>query len=255
VRYQQSPSIKLYIIVLIIFALGLLAKPMLVTLPFVLVLLDYWQFQRKITQGKPLSDEWGGELRFFKKSFYNKIPLIILSILSSIITYIVQQQGGATKAASVSFPDRVANAIISYGQYFRKTVLPTDLSIFYPHPSNNIPSYQIGIVVTVLILFTVITLKLRSRQPSLIVGWFWYLGTLVPVIGFIQVGLQGMADRYMYIPMVGLSIMIAWSVPTFFRTRQMQKYRNAKSSRILERQPKCIRACTIGDSRKLCGSQ
>lgn len=169
------------------FAVGLMSKPMIVTLPFVLVLLDFW----------PLKRGW---------RIVEKLPLFAMSFAAAAITYLAQSHSGAVKpAAAIS----IANAIVSYGMYLLRTVLPMDLAPFYPYPAS-IPVWEVVVAAAVLSAITAGALRARHRAPYLLMGWLWFLGTLVPVIGLVQVGAQARADRYMYVPMVGLAVMAAW---------------------------------------------
>jgi protein O-mannosyl-transferase len=214
VFYCDSPKTLRYIITLFMFALGLLAKPMLITLPFVLILLDYWPLKR-IEFGAHSSSKDKRKKSFsLAKSFQEKIPFFILTVVSSIITYIVQQRGGSMAGAeALSFPVRMSNAIVSYLLYIWKTILPVDLAIFYPHPENTLTMLEIIFAAGVLILVSVFVWRMRIKYSYLVVGWLLFLGTLVPVIGIVQVGLQSMADRYMYLPIIGLAIMAGWGIP------------------------------------------
>ncbi len=189
-RYIERPTTSRYLETLAAFTLGLMAKPMLVTLPFVLLLLDIWPFHRK-------------------NAIREKIPFFALSAIASLVTYQVQHQSGAVESlAAHPLSERVANAIVSYGVYLANTIWPVNLAVFYPYP-QSIPTWQLILSAAVLLAITVVAL----RKPYLTVGWLWYLGTLVPVIGLVQVGAQARADRYTYIPMVGLAIMLAWAIP------------------------------------------
>jgi tetratricopeptide (TPR) repeat protein len=205
-RYVQKSSRAVYWLILLFFAMGLMAKPMLVTFPFVLLLLDIWPFQRI----NPLFLSFRG-LTLIKRLIpfiSEKIPLFLLSAISCGLTFLSQKEGGAV--SSVDFIPRISNAIISYFMYLVKTVAPSHLSVFYPFPT----SINYFLLVASLILFscaTVIAVKCLRKAPWFFVGLCWYLGTLVPVIGIIQVGRQAMADRYTYIPLIGVFIVISWS--------------------------------------------
>jgi tetratricopeptide (TPR) repeat protein len=189
VLYVERPGPIRYAAILILFACGIMAKPMIVTLPFVALLLDVW----------PLS-------RFSKKTVIEKIPLFALSAASAAIAYVVQQRGGAVNTlAEIPFSLRVENAAVVYGTYIVQFFWPARLAVFYPFPSA-VPTWEwIGAAVA---LVAVTVTALRSRPVA--VGWLWYLGTLIPVIGLVKIGLQSHADRYTYIPLIGLSIAIAW---------------------------------------------
>ncbi|MGD0571749.1 MAG: tetratricopeptide repeat protein [Sedimentisphaerales bacterium] len=206
--YVERPSARRYIAVPVLFAIGLLAKPMLVTLPFVLLLLDYWPLGR--TGGQITED--GRQKASLKRLIIEKIPLIVLSAASSVITFLVQRAGGSMLSIyAVHFSERISNAIVSYVSYISKMFLPVGLAILYPHPANRIPAAKALICAAILILITIICLYYARRRKYLLVGWLWYLGTLVPVIGIVQVGSQGMADRYTYIPLIGLFLIIAFA--------------------------------------------
>ncbi len=191
VRYAESPTRGRYAAVAVAFALGLMAKPMLVTFPFTLLLFDVWPLRRF---------RWPG-------SVIEKLPLFALSIVASVVSYMVQSSAGAVQ----SFPlaTRVENALVSYVIYIAQTFWPSGLSVFYPWAGQPEPALAGGALL-VLIAVTAIAIRYARPLPFLAVGWFWYLGTLVPVIGLVQVGTQAHADRYTYIPIVGLALMLAW---------------------------------------------
>lgn len=208
--YVKKPVAWRYVLVLILFSLGLMAKPMLVTLPLALILLDYWPLRR-------FSLERGtGRRRIAWNLVLEKVPLLLLSIGSSIITFIVQRQGGAISTLEgLPVTVRLGNAVLSYFRYLGKFLWPTDLAAFYPIGTIG-PVVLIVILALVLLAFTVLSIRLR-QYPYLSVGWLWYVGTLVPVIGIVQVGAQAMADRYMYLPMIGVLIPLTWGVEEFSR--------------------------------------
>ncbi len=199
IRYTERASIWRFSLVFLVFGVGLTAKPMLVTLPFVLLLLDYWPLRR------------------FQKStvrrlICEKIPLFILTMVSSIVTYVAQETTGATEMVeNLALTTRINNAFVCYVGYITKMIYPSGLAVLYPHPGASLPVWQptVSIVALVVITAGIIYLAGRGRR-YLAVGWLWYLGTLVPVIGFVQVGRQCMADRYTYLPSVGLLIIAAW---------------------------------------------
>jgi tetratricopeptide (TPR) repeat protein len=209
VWYVKQPNWKRYLPMFISFALGLMSKPMLVTLPFVLLLLDYWPLNR-ISMIKADTKPTETSLPHIKQKkisslVLEKIPLFILTAVS-ICTTIYAAQSARTMA--VFFIQRINNAVFSYSMYLRKLFWPTDLYI--PYLYLHIPIWQIFLSAILLIMITILVCKYYKKYPYLPVGWFWYLGTLVPVIGIVQVGNQTMADRYAYITFVGLFIMIAW---------------------------------------------
>ena len=196
---------------IVLFALGLMAKPMLVTTPFLLLLLDVWPL-RRTSLGRPFIAE--------------KLPLFALVVLSSIVTFVAQQRGGAVaELTTVPVMLRVQNAIVSYVGYIAKTVWPVDLTMLYPLP-GAIPMWKVAGALIVLAGITFLVVRLASLRPYLPVGWFWYLGTLVPVIGIVQVGVQAMADRYTYVPLIGLFVIVAWGLPELL-ARVMGRGRDA----------------------------
>jgi len=208
-KYVESKSLFLYFMVIISFLAGLLCKPMIVSFPILLVLIDYWPLQRLKWADKP--DKIGKISQLI--IFYEKIPLFLLSIIFSIITYIAQSAGSAVNTAEmVPFYARVFNAIISYGKYLLKVFYPISLSIFYPHPwdtSMSIPGWETAVSITILTFISYVFFRTARRSPFLIMGWLWYLIALLPTIGIVQVGGQAMADRYMYVPSIGIFIILA----------------------------------------------
>ena len=209
VRYVKSPVFSRYLLVLIFFALGLMAKPMVVTLPFVLLLMDYWPLGR--LQLNSLSNLWG-EKAGVRGALWEKVPLFAIAAVSSVITLVAQQSGGAIASMHhLPIDVRMVNALVSYVSYIGKMIWPLKLAIFYPHP-GMLPIWQAAGAGLLLVCISIFVIRAGRRAPYLAVGWLWYLGTLVPVIGFVQVGAQSMADRYTYLPLIGLFIMIAWGV-------------------------------------------
>ena len=217
--YVERPGVKRYLPVLVCFSLGLMAKPMLVTLPFVLLLLDYWPLGRTPLSVVSRQSSVEGEACHYRVSLeksaagrlvVEKIPLIVLSIFSSIMTFFAQQSGEAiAPLRHLSVMERIANAFVSYSGYILKTFWPTDLTVFYPHPGTW-PVWQVSGSVLLFVGITVFVLWRVRSYSYLGVGWLWYSGTLIPVIGLVQVGSQAMADRYTYVPLIGLFIMISW---------------------------------------------
>jgi len=196
-NYVRVPRVRGYLVVLFLFACGLMSKPMLVTLPFVLLLLDYWPI-----------DRIKGQLW---KRVAEKIPLIALSTVSSVITFLVQK-GAVGQTEELPIFERINNAVVSYVLYIWQMLWPVNLAVFYPHPENRLPLWEIVCCLLVLMCITVAAIALRARRPYLFTGWWWYLGMLVPVIGLVQVGWQGRADRYTYLPQIGLYIAVTWAV-------------------------------------------
>ena len=213
--YAQRPSLARYALVMVCFALSLLAKPMLVTMPFVLLLLDLWPLNR--WQMAQFTRDLSASRVPLGRLILEKLPLAALALASCVITIIAQRRGGAVfPLEALPLPQRFANAIVAYGSYIAKTFWPVDLAVLYPHPGRW-PMWRIVLTSLVLTAITACAVALRRKRPYLLVGWLWYLGTLMPVIGLVQVGMQSMADRYTYVPLVGLFIMISWSVPDFAR--------------------------------------
>ncbi len=205
--YARKPDWKRYLAVAALFAAGLASKPMVITLPFVLLLVDYWPLKRvagaSADSDVPLTFPWS-------RLALEKLPLLVLSAASALITMQAQRAGGAMRTtAQFSFGVRIANAIYAYALYLWKMVWPTHLAPLYPHPGDSLAAWQVLIATLVLIAITAIVLKLRALH-YLLVGWLWFLGTLVPVIGLVQVGDAAMADRYAYIPLIGIFVMIAF---------------------------------------------
>jgi tetratricopeptide (TPR) repeat protein len=255
---RPPSSFLRYLAVLILFSLGLMAKPMLVTLPFVLLLLDYWPLQRfdpknsgleirtEVTRPVPANKRKGKSSRnhtsgsesgrvvqtmvkeekpaahkyqwaLVRPLILEKIPLLVLSVLSCIVTYFVQKEGGAVVSIEAFPPGvRIANGFVSYIIYVGKTIWPSNLAVYYPHP-GLLPLWQVMGAVVLLGAVTFAVIRTAKRLPYLAVGWLWFAGTLVPVIGIVQVGDQAMADRYTYIPLIGLFVMAAWGIPELMK--------------------------------------
>ena len=222
VRYAEHPKLARYLLAVVFFVLGLMAKPMLVTLPFVLLLLDYWPLDR-VRLGKFNSNNSNSRrpsvTTVYRKSTVlglvkEKIPLFIFSAVFSIIIFLAQRQGGTMRSLEmIPLPIRIANAMLSYTKYIQKMIVPTKLAVLYPHPGNELPVSHVIIAAIAIAGLSVWVIRSAQSHKYLPVGWLWYLGTLVPVIGLVQVGEQAMADRYTYIPLTGLFIIIAWGVP------------------------------------------
>jgi Flp pilus assembly protein TadD len=219
-RYVKHPNVARYLLTLLTFALGLMAKPMLVTLPFVLLLLDYWPLARvpsKRVVGKTdRRNKKHTDSHFHWRILYylilEKIPFFALSAASSIVTFFVHR-GAIVQITQVPLKFRISNAIVSYVEYIGKMIWPSRLAVFYPHPSYDV-SILYAIISTVFLLdVTILILRFAKNHPYLVTGWLWYIGTLVPVIGLVQVGGQALADRYTYITLTGLFIIIAWGLP------------------------------------------
>jgi len=201
-RYVRAPSLAHYVTMSILLACGLMSKPMLVTTPLVLLLLDYWPFAR--------STWW--------KLVVEKIPLFALS-LGSVVATLLAQNFALGSVEMLPLSDRVSNAIVSYVEYIGQMFWPRDLIPFYIHPENRLSILQVAGALLLLIAITVAAFVRRKQNPYLLVGWLWYLIMLVPVIGIVQVGLQGHADRYTYLPQIGLYIALTWLVVDLTKSR------------------------------------
>jgi len=213
VRHVRRPQPKRYAAVIVLFALGLMAKPMMVTLPFALLLLDYWPLDR-IELGAASTRRHGASIRALLKE---KIPLFGLAVFASLITFGAQQQVGAVESLeAVPLTLRVANAVHSYVAYIGDLIWPVRLAALYPYPKTfSTATLLLGLLA--LVVVTVLVVAARRRYPYLVVGWLWYVGTLLPVIGLIQVGPQARADRFTYVPDIGLLLMIVWGVADLLR--------------------------------------
>jgi tetratricopeptide (TPR) repeat protein len=210
-RYAVRPRTSVYLLALLFFALGLLAKPMLVTLPFVLLLMDYWPLGRMARPVLPEAAGRSGDTSIgLRRILLEKVPFLLLSAGSCVMTLLAQSR--ARNVASMLFPlgARVSNAVVAYARYIGKTLYPSSLAIFYPHPLHTLPAWEVAGALLLLAAASWVAVRYRGRMPFLAVGWFWYLGTLVPVIGIVQVGEQAVADRYTYVPLIGIFLMLSW---------------------------------------------
>ncbi|MDO8586792.1 MAG: tetratricopeptide repeat protein [Armatimonadota bacterium] len=206
--YVRRPDARKYNLLAIVFILGLMAKSMLVTLPFVLLLLDYWPLRRLAP---------GNGSRFAKASLprllREKIPLFIIAAAFCIVTLWAQRAGGAVSSlAEIPLGIRLSNAVVSCVAYLGKLVWPAHLAVIYPHPGSSLPVWQAAASGCLIVAFSWLAIRARRTRPYLPVGWLWYLITLVPVIGIVQVGYQAMADRYTYIPSIGLFVAVVWGL-------------------------------------------
>ena len=206
-EYVKRPGWLRYASALLLFARGLMSKPMVVTLPFLMLLLDYWPLNRYAEEGG---------FRRFAALIKEKLPFFALSAASCVVTMITQKQGGAMDMlASYSFGVRLANALVAYAAYMGKMIWPMSLSVLYPHPGMR-PLWQLIGAVLVIVGISALAVLWVKRRPWLLVGWLWYFGALVPVIGLVQVGWQAMADRYVYIPLIGIYIVLVWGFHELF---------------------------------------
>jgi len=235
VGYVRGRGLFRYLLTILLFVSGLLAKPMLVTLPFVLLLLDYWPLLRFAAPVRDAQQRKGGPLErirgqrtedrkqktegvFQKLStgqlIIEKVPFLVIAAVSSVITFLVQKGSGAVSDISaIPLAYRIDNIFLSYARYIGKMFWPQDMAAFYPLDIVRIPLWKTGLCVLLVLVITIFAVRFGRKQRYLPVGWFWFVGTLIPVIGLVQIGGQGYADRYTYIPYIGLFIAIAWGLP------------------------------------------
>jgi Tfp pilus assembly protein PilF len=220
-RYVKKTSWKRYALVAVALALGLMAKPMLVTWPFVLLLLDYWPLRRyQWQQGTGTA----GFVRALVPFVREKLPLFCLAAASMVMTFIAQLHGGAvTTLAAVSVSLRLSNAIVSYAKYLFLTVWPSDLAVYYPFSRTGPPVWQLACAIVLLAVITALALRQARERPYLLMGWLWFVGTLVPVIGLVQVGSAAMADRYYYVPSIGLFVAFVFGLSDLARAFRIDR--------------------------------
>ncbi len=210
VRYTAKPGVSRYLALAMMFAVSLLAKSMAVTFPFVLLLIDYWPLRRI---------HWPPSPTAIRPLMVEKLPLLEMSAVASVLAYVAQRNWGAVASLShLSLATRAGNAAVAYVAYLGKTFWPTDLAVFYPARAPDPGSATLALAL--LLAVTFLAWRWIKTRPYFAVGWLWFVGMLVPVIGLVQVGIQAMADRYTYMPMVGLSIAIVWTVGDFVETRR-----------------------------------
>jgi tetratricopeptide (TPR) repeat protein len=215
IHYVRKRSVISYLLVLLLFALGLMSKPMLVTVPFVLLLLDYWPlgrikgpaFAKTMARQAAPSSQWSMVGRLVTE----KIPLFVLSALSSVVTFLAQLYS-AGAIDQLPFAWRLNNAAVSYVAYIWQMFWPAGLAAFYPHPNDQLPLWQVLLSIAFLVTVSLLAIHWRKELPYIFTGWFWYVGMLVPVIGLVQAGEQARSDRYTYLPEIGLYVLIIWSV-------------------------------------------
>jgi len=219
--YAAKPRIARYLGVMVLYALGLMSKPQIITFPFILLLWDYWPLRRMFSNEDSTRDGLEAVETIPARSLaflvLEKVPLLLLSTASAVITLQAQNTGDAMRGAMSAHPlsFRLANAAVSYGRYLLRVFWPMHLSLPYTFPRGGWEPWRIAASLVLLIAITLLVFLLRSRARYLLVGWLWFLGSLVPMIGIVQVGSQAMADRYAYLPFVGLFIMVCWGVPEF----------------------------------------
>jgi Tfp pilus assembly protein PilF len=216
--YALRPGWKRYLAMAGLLACGLASKPMLVTTPFVLLLLDYWPLGR-IEGWTAASDTLAIKQSRIGKLILEKLPLLLLIAASSIVTMRAQRAAGALGLSPTIF-ERLKNGIYAYAEYLGKAIWPARLTLFYPYAGNSLSLWMVSLAAVLLIAISWLVFKLRSRGYP-VVGWLWFLGTLVPVIGVVQVGNQAMADRYAYIPLIGVFVMVAWIAADMAQTKKL----------------------------------
>jgi len=232
VFYAERPSFLRYLLIFLVFALGLMAKPMLVTLPFVLLLLDYWPLYRlnfsaskkSIHQEQHKSKNTGFQRAPFLRLVLEKIPLLVLSIIVTYLSSVFVHSGEfIISTASVPMKLRIANALVSYVSYIKKMIWPHNLAIYYPYP-HALPLWQVAGSGLLILCLSILILRKAKSKPYILVGWLWYVGTLVPVIGLVQAGLwPATADRFAYIPLIGIFIVIGWGAPDLVDRWRLRK--------------------------------
>jgi tetratricopeptide (TPR) repeat protein len=224
-RYTRERSVTRYLAVAVLFAAGLMSKPMLVSAPVILLLLDYWPLRRFeqvfSTKDSAKIAKSGGQWRAIRDLVLEKVPLLLLSAGCCVITFILQKR--ATGAIPpLPFLWRVQNAFATYVIYIWKTLWPTHLAVFYPHPNDTLAIWEVLLAIGLLLVMTIAAIVFRRERPYLFTGWFWYVVMLVPVIGLIQVGEQGHADRYTYLPHIGLFLLAVWLVADVTAVAQLR---------------------------------
>ena len=240
--YVREPRSSRYAVVLGLFALGLMAKPQVITLPFVLLLWDYWPLRRMAVADDQSAAEPADESPLVQRSFSwlvaEKLPMLALCAASAFITMKAQQAAGAMNTVKNSFPlsIRMGNAIVCYARYIGKALWPSHLALVYPHPGTSLEIWEVLAALVLLLAITALVLRERHRR-YLLVGWLWFLGTMVPMIGLVQVGEQAMADRYAYLPFIGLFIMVCWGAADWAEQRKLPVAVLAGS---LRSRPHCI---------------
>ena len=251
--YAMKPNLRRYLLVASLFVLGLAAKPMVITLPFVLLLLDYWPLRRTEKPSQPVPPGTRGRkkpqartsvlvsspaLSFapapWSRLLLEKVPLLMLCGGSAVITVLAQRSGGAVRSLEAfSFWVRLQNALYAYAMYVWKAFWPTRLAVLYPHPGPTLTALQLELAAIFLIAICILVWRQRLSQPYLVTGWLWYLGTLVPVIGLIQVGQQAMADRYAYVPLIGIFVMLVWGVTDWADSKKINLPARAAAAAII----------------------
>ena len=223
-KYARDSSPRQYLLMICLFVLGLMAKPMLVSLPCILLLLDIWPLRRwKLWR---IDDQSAAtfEPKPTSRILLEKVPLLVLSAIFSIVAFISQSRAQTIPDGEMlPLSSRVANAIVGYDFYLEKLFAPVKLAVFYPHPVHWRPTV-VAMSALLLLVITLVAILHRRQYPWLLVGWLWFIVTLIPVIGLIQVGWQSIADRYTYIPSIGIFIMAVWSIPTTHKSLALRAW-------------------------------
>ena len=223
VRYASTPTRLRFTLVVVLFALGLMSKPMVVTLPFTLLLLDWWPLNRVRSAGTATGQGRSFNLRPWLPMVVEKWPLFAMSVLSGVMTVVAQRQGGAVVTLeAIPVSTRLANAALSFGTYAWQTVWPSGLSVFYPH-AGSVQAAATAAAVAFVVGGSVAAARSARARRHVTFGWLWYIGTLVPVIGLVQVGMQARADRYTYVPLIGLFVAIVWECAERAGTRRVPR--------------------------------
>jgi len=210
VLYTERPTLWKYLLMVLSFCLGLMAKSMLITLPFVLLLLDYWPLNRFKTKGQ------------IRHTILEKLPMVVLSLISSVMAYTAQQSTGTVVSiVGSSLASRIQNALVSYVSYICRIFYPDGLAVLYPR--HDFPLWQPIVALLILAAISAVVFYTRLSKPYLIIGWLWFLGAFVPVIGLVTTGGQAIADRYTYLPSIGISVMAAWGIAELFPGLRYQK--------------------------------
>ena len=222
-KYARSGKISTYLWVVVCFALGLMSKPQIIPLPLVLLLWDYWPLQRMFGDSDASGAVRASPPRSLVFLLLEKLPLFVLALTSAVVTMVGQRASGAVHGLTdLSIAARVENTLVSYARYLADVFWPVKLAPLYPHPGNTLPAWQVGVSATALLLITTLVIHRRDRR-YLLAGWLWFLGTLIPTIGLIQVGEQAMADRYMYLPILGILIALVWAGVDFSAATNLSK--------------------------------
>jgi len=220
--YAAKPKLSRYLPVALLFALGLMAKPQIITFPFVLLLWDYWPL-RRISLHRGRGGEQPAPQTSWRALIAEKLPLFAIAAASAALTMRAQRSAHAVLSfGAIPLSIRLSNALVSYVRYLQKTIWPARLAPMYPHPGNTLPAWQVYGALLFLMSITLWALEQRGRR-YLIVGWLWFVGTLVPMIGLVQVGRQAMADRYAYLPLLGIFFMVCWGVADWLQTKPRGK--------------------------------